>query len=116
MSRAPEEQQRLRDERRERRHQKHGTEDVHGWFRYGPHEQLPHNLGNSGPNGCFLNLQTKEVRKFKPETEIGVKMYGPKEHVGGRDTGPRGGDFDLKNNQLMEPKDPDDEFYQNMYM
>ncbi|KAL0219489.1 hypothetical protein P9112_005142 [Eukaryota sp. TZLM1-RC] len=110
-------QEQLQEERRDRRHRKHGTHGIHGWFRYGPHEQLPFSLGDSGPNGCFVNLETKEVRKFKPEAETQFKFYGPKSHiVPGKDTGPMGGDFDLRNSQLFEPRDPDDPFYKDMYM
>ncbi|KAL0232861.1 hypothetical protein GEMRC1_011608 [Eukaryota sp. GEM-RC1] len=113
----PEEVEHLQTERRHRRHEKHHTEGIDGWFRYGPNENLPMNKGRSGPNGCWFNESTGEVKRFKPAEECEWKMYAPKDRVAGElVSGPRGGDFDLKTNQLHEPEHPSSERYSGLYM
>ncbi|KAL0226852.1 hypothetical protein P9112_014176 [Eukaryota sp. TZLM1-RC] len=99
------------DARRDRRRERHHTEHIGRWFRYGPNEQLPHQMGTSGRNGCFYDEDTREILRFRSPEETGYKFVGPKERVGGKIAGPKGGDFNTKTGELEEPRQPSDSFY-----
>ncbi|KAL0213342.1 hypothetical protein RCL1_006968 [Eukaryota sp. TZLM3-RCL] len=102
-----------RDQRRQRKFSKSGTEHMGSWLRYGPNEPLPHEMGTSGPNGCMYDEETRRIVRFNPPSETGYRFLGPGQWVHELKTkaGVRGGDYNLELKRLEEPRDPYDEFY-----
>ncbi|KAL0233149.1 hypothetical protein GEMRC1_011894 [Eukaryota sp. GEM-RC1] len=102
------------DRRRFRKFEKSGTEHIGPWLRFGPNEPLPHSMGTSGKNGCFYSEDTREILRFKDADEISYKMLGPRQLAKHQRAGPKGGDFNLTTQQMEEPRNPYDSFYDDM--